>query len=84
VGLPHVSEHETGWRVDFISDTMGTGKDRKYLVHWLGGGESWELAHRLVYADKQISSFWEMKGQTPPSDAYVSLHELAKLLEGKQ
>jgi RNase H-like domain found in reverse transcriptase/Reverse transcriptase (RNA-dependent DNA polymerase)/Integrase zinc binding domain len=82
--LPHVSEDAAGWSVDYITDTTGTGRDRKYFVHWLGGGESWEPAYRLVYADKEIASFWKSKGQTPPIDAYVTLQQLAELLEGKQ
>ena len=82
--LPQVSEAEAAWSVHYISDTTGEGNKRKYFVQWFGGGESWEPAHCLVYADKQIASFWESKSQTPLPDAYVSLQELAELLEGKQ
>ena len=82
--LPQVSDNETGWQVDCITDTKSTPKGRKYFVHWLGGGESCEFAYRLVYADKQIASYWNTIGQRPPSDAFVSLQELTQLLEGKQ
>jgi Integrase core domain/Integrase zinc binding domain len=82
--LPQVSDKETRWHVDCITDTSGSGKNRKYLVHWLGGGDSWEFAYRLVHAQKQIAAYWNAQGQTPPEDAYVSLEQLAQLLEGKQ
>ena len=53
-----------------------------YFVHYVGGGESW--AHTLVHAQKDITSFWRMKGDTSPADACVSLRDLAQLREGKQ
>ena len=82
--LPHINDSESMWQVDCIYDTKDAGRQRKYLVKWLGGGESWELAHRLVHAQEHIVAFWESKGQMPPADACVSLEQLAELLEGKQ
>lgn len=84
LALPCVSEAEASWHVDCITDTKGSGMSRQYLVHWMGGGESWEFAYRLAHADKHIAGYWHTCGETPPPDAFVSLEELTKFLEGKQ
>jgi hypothetical protein len=75
--LSRAAEEE--FTVDFISDTSvskalrssgSAGKNRKYLVHWLGGGQSWEPATRLQGSNEQIAAYWESVETEPPSDAY--------------
>jgi hypothetical protein len=67
--------------VDFISDTSvskplrtsgSADRNRKYLVHWLGGGQSWEPVSRLEGATEQITTYWDSVDTEPPSDAYPS------------
>ena len=65
--------------IDFISDTSvskalrssgSADKHRKYLVHWLGGGQRWEPLSRLQDAHDQITAYWESVETEPPVDAF--------------
>jgi hypothetical protein len=75
--LRRPSEEE--FTVEFISDTSvskalrssgSAGKNRKCLVHWLLGGQSWEPVTRLHGSNDQIAAYWESVETEPPSDAY--------------
>ncbi len=70
---------EEDFTVDFISDTRtskplrssgSAANNRKYLVHWLGGGHSWEPVSRLQDDRDQITAYWESVASEPPVDAF--------------
>ena len=75
--LSRAAEEE--FQVDFISDTS-TSKplrssgpatiNRECLVHWLGGGRSWEHVSRLQDARDRIAAYWESVETEPPVDAF--------------
>ena len=82
---PVDSESEVEFRADYVSDTKGTGSRRQYLVHWVGGGSTWELSVLLKGAEGAIRSYWESQGRAVPSDGLPwSTDQLASVLAGDQ
>lgn len=80
--LAQVDAEQANWVVDYVSDARGSGSRRQYLVHWIGGGETWEYEAFMQNHRDKIKSFWLSSGRTEPSDGIVSEEQLAGLLEG--
>lgn len=82
--LPQVDAKAADWVVDYISDVRGSGSQRQYLVHWVGGGETWEHEAFMLHHREAIQGYWETVGLPVPTDGIVSEKQLAEMLEGKQ
>lgn len=81
--LSQVNAEEANWRVDYVSDTRGNRSRRQYLVHWMGGGATWEYASFMQPHERKISEYWESTGKPVPVDGIVSDEQLVKMLEGE-
>ena len=81
--VSQVSGEEANWQVDFVSDTRGSGSRRQYLVHWIGGGATWEYAVFMQPHGKEISEYWKSAGKPVPSDGIVSDEQLVIMLGGE-
>lgn len=81
--IPPETEDETQFTVDCITDVRGTGKNRWYLVHWLGGGETWEHEAFLINFRDKVREYWESIDQRPPTDGVTSLSDMVRELEGE-
>ena len=81
--LAQVDAEEANWVVDHISNARGSGARRQYLVHWMGGGETWEDEAFMQNHRGVIEAYWNSVGKPVPNDGIVSEEQLAKMLEGE-
>jgi Reverse transcriptase (RNA-dependent DNA polymerase)/RNase H-like domain found in reverse transcriptase/Integrase zinc binding domain/Aspartyl protease len=82
--MPPVEDGVLAFQGDYISDTRGTGPRRQYRVHWLGGGDTWELARRLYGGEPLIDAYWASRNETVPPDGKPwSTDTMAQVLGGE-
>ena len=58
--------------VDHISNARGSGAGRQYLVHWMGGGETWEDEAFMQNHRDVIEAYWNSVGKPVPNDGIDS------------